>query len=224
MARIHAPLLDSIGIVFFNQLILDIAYLPLFISFAENFQGIYEAVADFHADFVKVTFRPQETTVNYAFLIVTISCRELDWQLSSLAQVCSSASPPSCTLEGLDITENHYRPPHWQDDMEPTQWLELLRPLTSLKELYLSGELVLRVVPALQGLANDEIIEVLPVLQYLFAGNSESELVQEAIGIFLAARQACGHPVELRDPEIESGMETASDDSSDYDSMDDELE
>ena len=227
MARLHAPLLNKIAITFFNQLILDISYLPRLIGFAESFQGSYRAEVVFQADIVTATFKPQEETVDSALLIVIISCRESDWQLSSLAQVCTSALPPSCTLELLDITEDRVRRPHWQDDMDHTQWLELLRPLTSLEELDMSRELVLRVAPALQGLVDEEVMEVLPALHSVFIRDfwpSGLELVRETIGKFLAARQTCGHPVAFQDPEIESGWGTVSDDSSDYDSADDELD
>jgi len=88
---------------------------------------------------------------------------------------------------------------------------------------------VLRVAPALTGFVDEEVMEVLPALKCLlirdfWLSESESELAQEAIGAFLPGRQACGRPVAFKDAEIESGWGTATDDSSDYESMDDELD
>ena len=38
--------------------------------------------------------------------------------------------------------------PHWQNDVENTQWLELLHGLPTLKDLYLDEEFTPRVAPA----------------------------------------------------------------------------
>jgi hypothetical protein len=78
-----------------------------------------------------------------------ISCKALDWQLSSLAQVCSSSLPPYPTLEHLVIDEIQRFPPQRHDNMEDGQCLELLHPLASVKDLDLSGGLVPFVAPAL---------------------------------------------------------------------------
>jgi hypothetical protein len=224
MARFYAPLLNAIDITFFNQLILDISYLPLFLGFAEDFEGFYQATVNFGAKVVGVKFESLEETSESTLLKVDISCGESDWQLSSLVQIFSSALPPSCSLELLYIVENPYRPTHWQDDMdsESSQWLELLRPLTPLEELHLSWGVVPRVASALQGLADDEVMEVLPALQFLVIQEfrlSESRLVQEAIERFLASRQACGHSVAFQDRDLdidsESERGTESDDDSD---------
>ena len=48
------------------------------------------------------------------------------------------------------------------------QWLELFHPFTTMKNLYLSNESALLVIPALQELARECIIEELPTLQNIF--------------------------------------------------------
>ncbi|KAI0260331.1 hypothetical protein BGY98DRAFT_1119914 [Russula aff. rugulosa BPL654] len=75
----------------------------------------------------------------------------------------------------------------WQDDIEDSQWLEVLHPFTAVKYLYLSREFTSRMAPALQELAG----EVLPSLQNLFLEDllSSGGPVQGAIGKFVVARQ-----------------------------------
>jgi len=141
-----------------------------------------------------VSFSPQERTAVQEGLSFGISCRPLDWQLSSLAQVCSSSLPPLYTLEHLNILS--YRS-HWQDDIEGTQWLELLLPFTSVKHLVISRGLAPLIAPALQGLAGERVTEVLPMLQNLHIEQPESKPVEEVIQQFIAARQLSGHPVAL---------------------------
>ena len=87
MARIDAPLLNKLSIAFLHQLILDIPQLSQFISRTPKFKAYDEALVIFESWGVHVT-------VPRAFggaLRLAISCRESDWQLSSLAQVCGSS-------------------------------------------------------------------------------------------------------------------------------------
>jgi hypothetical protein len=81
-------------------------------------------------------------------LSLAISCRPSDWQLSSLAQVCNPALSPFPTLEHLEI----YIKRSWKDDIENTQWVELLHPFTSMKELLLHDKSIRHVAPALEEL------------------------------------------------------------------------
>jgi len=89
-------------------------------------------------------------------------------------------------------------PGHWPDDMEDPQWLELLQPFTTVKDLHLSAGLAIRVARALQELAGARATEVLPALQRIFIEGSQlSWALHEAILPFIAARQLSGHPVAI---------------------------
>ena len=86
----------------------------------------------------------------------------------------------------------------WQDDMEDTQWLELLHPFANVKDLHLSRILPTRIAPALQELTGERVTEVLPVLQNIFLDlYDEPEPVPKAIWEFVAARQLSGCPVAI---------------------------
>jgi len=82
--------------------------------------------------------------------------------------------------------------------MEDTQWLELLCPFTSVKDLVLSEDSVPFIAPALQELSGERVIEVLPKLQNLFfIGPGLSGPVKEVIGKFIAAQQLAGFLVTV---------------------------
>ena len=74
---------------------------------------------------------------------VEILCRELDWQVSSLEQVCTSCLP-LLTTEDLYIQQDPYSSPQpdWQGNIENSLWLELLHPFSTVKNLHLSKEIV----------------------------------------------------------------------------------
>jgi hypothetical protein len=131
-------------------------------------------------------------------LNLKILCEASDWQLSSLTQVCDSPFLSFFNLERLEICEGSYSRPHWQEDVENIQWLELLHPFTTVKRLSLSEEFTPRVVPALVELSGERIMDVLPALQSIFLPETSlSGPVKEAFAQFLTARQLSGHPVAV---------------------------
>jgi hypothetical protein len=82
--------------------------------------------------------------------------------------------------------------------VENTQWLDLLRPFTTVKSLSISEEFTPRVVPTLQKLAGERIMDVLPTVQSISLPESSlSGPVKEAFEQFLTARQLSGHFVAV---------------------------
>jgi len=200
LARIDAPLLYYLHIVFFMDLNFGVPQLHRLIGHAEEFKAFDHAEMLISDRAIQLSLYPKTGVVDhYRLLELQINCRELEWQLSSLAQVCSSSFALIPTLEELKIKEYDYPPSsHWKDDLENAQWLELLDPLTALKDLYLTHEIAQRVCSALQGLSGEPANEVLPALRNLFIqGFWSLGLVQEALVPFVTARQLSGHPMVL---------------------------
>ena len=196
VARIDAPLLENLAVTFFHQDIFHTAQLTQFISRTPRFSARDEARVVYSGHDFSVRL-PQTCDGN---LQLGVSCRQPDWQLSSLAQVCGSSFPRALipTVERLYVFEDGplcYRVRHWRDDTENSQWLELFRPFSAAKDLHISREFMPRIAPALQG---ERVTEVLPALQTIFFEEKlTSELVQETVGEFAAARQLAGHPIAI---------------------------
>jgi hypothetical protein len=196
VAHVDAPRLHQLHIGFFNQIIFDTPQFIQFICRTPRLKAFEKARIDFDGGFASVDLSPQTSRDN--LLRVTITCRELDWQISSLEQVCTSSLPPLSTLEDLYIEEGIFSRAHWQDNIDNSLWLELLHPFRTVKNLYLSGEFAPRIVPALQGLVGIRAAEVLPALQNVFLeGLEPSGRVQEGIQQFVATRQVTGDPIAV---------------------------
>ena len=198
VARIDAPLLNILGITFFHQLIFDTPQLTRFISRTPNFKVHDEA---------RVVFTGQGGSIRFprgpiGQLSWGVSCRHIDWQLSSLAQACSSSLPQSLisTVEHLYLHISLFRldqEPGWQDDIEISQWVDLLRLFTAAKDLYITKDFTPYIAPALKELAVGSVTEVLPALQTLLLQDEpwdEEKLplsgpVQDMIERFVTARQ-----------------------------------
>jgi len=208
VSRIDTPSLIHAHMRFFNQLVFDTPLLGDFISRTEAFMAPHRADISFSGLCVQVQLfrRDQPGKIDDRMLALNVLCRASDWQLSSIAQVCSSTIRSLPTLERLRIYEDNYSKPHvqWEDDMEHAQWLELLQPFISVNGLVLSESLVPLFAPALQELAKERVTEVLPALHNLFLPEQQpSGSVQEAIGQFIAARRLSNRPVTVREQVFE---------------------
>ena len=200
VARIDVPLLKDTNITFFNYLVFDISQLPNLIRRTEKFTVLDQAYMRLEGDVISMILSPKVRTVGSPSVKLVVSCEKLDWQLSAFAQVCNLCLPTLPSLERLSICNDHYPPPDWQDDMENTQWLELLHPFAAVKDLYLSKEVALHVASVLQELSEERVTEVLPALQDIFIDDLQpSGLVQEAFQKFVTTRgrQVSGHPVAI---------------------------
>jgi hypothetical protein len=196
LARIDAPRLNGLEITFFNQIIFDTPQLFQFISRRATLSALKEGHITFDSTAIVVRFSSQ--TSDYGVLSVRIPCTASEWQLSSLEQVCASSFPPVSTLEDLYIVEDRYPPPHWQDDVENTLWLDVLRPFVAVKNLYLSEVSVPHIALALQELVGGRTTEVLPTLEKIFSSVFEPQRpIHKGVERFVAARLLTSHPVAV---------------------------
>lgn len=197
VARINAPLLNNLRIIFFLQLVFDTPELTQFIGRTPKLKAHGEAHVFFRDRNISVTLPQSGPETIDGALQLEISCTQSDWQLSSLAQVCKSTFPRTFipAVERVYFRSGSW-PLRWQDDMEKSQWLELFHPFTAVKGLYISQEFAPLIVPAVQELVGERVTEVLPSLQTLFLEETHaSGPFQETIGNFVSARQHTKHPI-----------------------------
>jgi F-box-like len=200
VTRIDTPQLDQMDITFFNQIDFDITRLAQFINCTPTLMAHEEAHMRFKKTTASVNLRYRSSESGLCDLLVKISCREPDWQLSSIEQVCDSFLHPLSTVQDLYIGSLYeYAYVALKDaGIENTLWLQILLAFTAVKNLYLSTESAPTIAAALQELVGGRITEVLPSLQKIFVEKLEpSGPFQKNIGQFVAARQLSGHPIAI---------------------------
>jgi hypothetical protein len=194
VARIDTPGLHWLWITFFNDIDFDVP--ELFQLITRKFEAPKDVYVVFDSRAACVQVQPQ--AYNDIIFQVKILCREPDWQLSSLAQICTMSLPYLSTTENLSIHERAHSQLDWKDGIENVEWLELLLPFTAVKNLYLSKQFAPRIAPALQEITGGGTTEVLSTLQNLYLdGFQPSETVQEGIAQFISTRQLTSHPVAI---------------------------
>jgi hypothetical protein len=192
VARIDAPQLNSLYITF-NDIVIDTPRLIQFICRTPMLKAHNNARVNFGER--AAIFELSSHTPGYRKLVLVIRSRTLDRQASSLEQVFTSCLPPLSTVKDLYFYGPLSSPP---DSVENALRLELFRPFTAVKRLFLSKKFARCIAPALQELVGESTAEVLPVLQNIFLEELEpSGPVQEVIGKLVAAREVTTHPISV---------------------------
>jgi hypothetical protein len=191
--RIDTPLLDDLFISLSHQFIPDTAQFAQFIDRTPKLKSHNEAHVAFDNSSVQFALpRPFEKGLGISYKVV-------DWQVSSVAHVCTSSlsRAVSATVERLYICDDDAS---WRGDIrvENNHWLQLLRPFISVRNLYLSRVIVARIAAALEELIGERAAGALPALQTLFLEDVDlSGPVQEAIESFVSRREFSSHPVAV---------------------------
>jgi hypothetical protein len=156
VARIDAPLLDSIQITFFHQLMFDIPQLAQFMRCTTRLEVLNEAHVDFDYTGVQIgSFPPTRTFDEKPGL--KISCRAYDWRLPYLVRVITSFFPSIYMVERIYIYGSSYLASQYQDGIENMQLLEHLRPFNAVKNLYISREFAKCIALAPQELVEEKV-------------------------------------------------------------------
>jgi hypothetical protein len=209
---IDAPQLDWLYLIFFYDRVFDIPQVIEFISRTPTLKPPEKAHLCLGGNYARVEFSPQ--------LCVDIIRNGLEWQVTSVVQVCTSCLPFLSTVEDLNVCEHSIRTPGTRrrgatieiTNVQFTPWPELLRPFDTVKNLYLSKRFAPHIASALQELVGGRMTEVLPTLQNIFLEEFQSGPVPEGIQHFVAARQVTSHPVAVSLWDISKGNYSVSHD------------
>ena len=195
VARIAAPRLSEINITFFYQPTMDASQLGQFIERTEMQALPFYAEVKTSAGAISISFDGSSTS---ASLRLQISCKQLDLQLSCMAQVCDRISPFLFRVRSLWI--NTAQPLGRRDDGNIEQWLDLLCSfkLSGAKLFSVDSEVTTDILRVL-GPANERNTSMLPSLR-LFDVDKHIEMVGpswDSVQSFITSRSISGRPVDV---------------------------
>ena len=194
VARIEAPRLRDIEITLFSQPTMDASQLGRFIERTEIHTSLIQADVVTSAHAVSISFADLNTSTPPS-LRLQISCKQLDWQLSCMAQVCDQFSPFLSLVEELSI--NTSQSSSGQDGVDGEQWRDLIRSFGGARGLRISENFTADILGGLSR-ANGENIVVLPALQHLHVENPMviNKPSWDALQSFITSRSLSNRPVE----------------------------
>ncbi|KAH8984711.1 hypothetical protein EDB92DRAFT_2033247 [Lactarius akahatsu] len=199
VTRIDTPRLGDIEIRFFNQLIFHISQLCCFIDRIEMYKPHRRAeiLSSEHA--ISVTFTQPEAD---ARLTLEISSEQLDWQLSSMAQICDQFSSSGFFFGVGDLHINTTQPSSGQDDGDSEHWPGLIHSFIGVERLSLAGQLMTNILRTLR--AADQETSPLSALKYLCIQCPVSSTLQAAIRSFVIPRRPSGRHINVEYIGVES--------------------
>ena len=193
VAQIELPALCRIAIRFFNDIFFEIPQFYKFILRLNALRTPTRVIIKHNVDSVGVIFEEGQPLSENCFL--GISCRQLDWQLSFVTEILSQLFPLLSSVQSLDIQSGDELPTG-EEDVDSTQWLELLRPFTHVTQAYVWEKLVSGIVQALA--AEDMTTEILPELTLLhLSGYRSSPQVAKVATQFVDTRRLSGRTISL---------------------------
>ncbi|KAH9059100.1 hypothetical protein EDB87DRAFT_829177 [Lactarius vividus] len=196
VARIDAPGLGDIDITFFSQPTMDALQLGRFIDRIGIQKPNRRAKIRISNRAISICFTQPGAPTRVE---LRISGEQLDWQLSSMAQICDQFSAFLLRVEDLDIETT--KQATGEDVMDGGQWLELVRLFGGAKDFRVAGELATAILRALCQ-ADGEHTVILPVLRDLCVpdlGPAYGPL-WEAASSFIASRWPSGSSVHVSPP------------------------
>jgi hypothetical protein len=192
--RITTPRLEKLVIGFYNQLSFSIPRLLQFIDAAENLR-FGKAVLTFTDKTVEAGFSLHETKQHT--LSIVVLCCHLDWQVSSVTQIFNSLSQIFSMVENLVLQHMvHSESSEEHNEVDRTEWRNLLRPFSKVKTLETQNGLVKDLSRCLRLEEGELLLELLPELQELIYFGS-SDTGDAAFTSFIDARRNAGRPVTL---------------------------
>ena len=198
VARIDAPHLDEINITFFYQPTIDASQLGPFIERAEMYTSLIQADVETSEDAISISFTDSSDCTP---LRLQISCKQLDWQLSCMTQVCDHVSPFLSRVSNLGIYAAQEL--GGRDDGNGEQWLDLLRSFkfSDAKSFWVASGLTTNILRVL-GRANEGDTTMLPSLRHVRV-QKHLEMngpLWASVQSFITSRWISGRPVEVKAP------------------------
>ena len=198
VARIDAPSLCEINITFFYQPTMDALQLGRFIERVEMHTSLVQADVEASADAISISFTDSSASTPFRLQIL---CKQLDWQVSCMGQVCDRISP---FLSGVIILEiNMAQPLGGRDGGNGEQWPDLLCSFkfSGAKSFWVASELTTDILCALHP-ANEVDPTLLPSLRHLRV-QKPIEMdgpSWDSLQSFITSRWISGRPVEFKAP------------------------
>ena len=199
IAPIDSPLLDNLDVILFYRPSLNTPQLAQFVDRTPKLKALCKAHIFFDRSDVFISL-PWTRRRGLHFRVPHIP-HILSDQFSVMVQLCASSFLRTLIpmMKQLYIIDSGTSYLNWLDGVESSRWLDLLRPFTTVEDLYLSRDFSPVIVPALRGIILTGMAEVLPSLQNVFLeGPSQPGSIEEqGIEQFVATLHHSSRPITV---------------------------
>jgi hypothetical protein len=191
------PFLQILGIHFFNQPSFSVPRLLQFIITAEYRYSLAQLLFYHEGVYILLPHNPLAGTGpdRLTYFWVNITCRHLDWQVSSITQILNDLRPILSSVGELILDyREHTLSSELHNEVDPTLWREFLGSFRSVQTLRVHKGLVGEVTRSLR-LDGDQPLELLPELKELVCPSASVE--DKSFSPFIHDREVAVQPVKL---------------------------
>ena len=191
-----APCLEKLAIVFSNDLMFSLPYLPQFIRTAERLK-FHSTLIKFSGVSTSVGVYSPEGGEKWVFRL-DVDCEQFDWQLSSMAQIFSALRNAFSEVEHIILGVESNQSPGLEvghHEIDYIEWRRILGSFGNVKTIFVDDPLVAEVSHCLLSEDGELPLELLPELQELiYPGINDDE---HPFKSFIDSRRSTGFPVTL---------------------------
>jgi len=188
------PLLETLSIHFFNQLTFSVPCLLQFMMTTENFKFRSVKFSFNHWAIFVWVYSSEGTSLRSCDFEVKVICRQLDQQVSSVAQICNILSPLFSAVVELTLDSRRTSSSRQHNQADRTRWRELLGSFRNVKTIRVPDGLVSRLSHSLRS-DGEPPLELLPELKELVC--PVGSVQDKAFVPFIHEREVAGQPVNL---------------------------
>ena len=193
LPRITAPRLQKLEFVFFSQLTF---FVPRILQLMNTTENLKFDTARFRFFGKRVRLALYLRGVKMVPLVVAVDCWHLDWQVSSMVQISNSLIQVFSVVDHLVLEHRvHSLSSEEHNEVNRTEWRELLRLFKNVKTLMIEEGLVEALSCCLQLEGGELPLELLPKLQELTFPRGYNN--RHAFTSFINARENAGQAVTL---------------------------
>jgi hypothetical protein len=191
------PLLQGLSVYFFNQLTFSVPRLTQSMITPEYVRFSSARLLFYHEGVLMDLDNPLAGTelARLAYFDANITCRHLDWQVSSITQILNDLRPLFSSVVDLILDHReHTLSSEMHNEVDPTLWHEFFGSFGNVETLSVHKGLVGEVSRSLR-LDGEQPLELLPELKELVCPTGSVE--DKSFASFIHDREVAGHPVNL---------------------------
>jgi hypothetical protein len=197
LPHMATPLLQGLSVYFFNQLTFSVPRLTQSMITPEYVRFSSARLLFYHEGVLMDLDNPLAGTelARLAYFDANITCRHLDWQVSSITQILNDLRPSFSSVVDLILDHReHTLSSEMHNEVDPTLWHEFLGSFGNVETLSVHKGLVGEVSRSLR-LDGEQPLELLPELKELVCPTGSVE--DKSFASFIHDREVAGHPVNL---------------------------
>ena len=197
LSHMTTPLLQILSAYFFNQLTFSVPHHLQFMMTTEYLRFSRASLLFYHDGvWMKLDNPPVKTRqARFACFNARISCRHLDWQVSSITQILNDLRPMLSSVADLTLDyRQHTLSSEFHNEVDPTLWCEFLGSFRNVETIRVHQGLVGDVSRSVR-IDGESPLELLPELKELVCPTRSVD--DKTFAPFIHGREVSGQSVKL---------------------------